>query len=658
MNRDFQLEFARVEDVRDPYAFQPGLQRYMVRLGPGDWHSVEIDWDPELLRDLQALGGSSGVEEAAARVGARLYEAMSRAGWYELALRITSALAGDDPVQVLVRSDAAEMHALPWELLQLGAHGEPLHEVHGLHLRHEWPSAGAAPSATALSASPRVLLAWSDEGGAVPHDAQLDALRESWGVEAVSELPHANPASLVEQLEQAEREGRPVELLQILAHGQVRRGVPGVALGRHLSPRDLVHALGPFAASMPLVVLAVCRGAAASSPGDRMDSLALALSRGTADHGSFSSVLAARSPLSASGSVSLTRALHRALAAGRGVDGAMSDAQRRLRLEGHKSDAAHLLLFGPHPPAAAPRPPARLRSTSGGAPPAPRGQRERIHAWARNLDRRVAWSSLCALCEAEDEHLALLVHGDLSQDLGLFTSRIEYALPHAVRTHKVFRFGPGVEHVPVKTREDWGEQLARALGDASQPPERALEDTLSRGSAFFIAGLHGPLRMGAGQTSLDEAEARGLSSFISWLPELLPDSRRCAPARFLFPAELGGGGDKGMWGRLKAWFGAAKRAEGYWADPLYASLIGALEGLEAGVRHVDFDGSVFRFPDFEELMKYDLEPDAKQRGRRLLAEERAALHRVYEDSVSEGVRFRELALALGEALPEWFWSPA
>ncbi|MCB9762520.1 MAG: protein kinase [Alphaproteobacteria bacterium] len=355
------LELVRLEKVSDPYAFRSGVQRYLLRWSRGVEREVQIHWDEDLMADLHALGRPDPRPEVLLRLGDRLRDTLDRAGWAQQEERIAQALSQGEPVHMSVLSSAAELYALPWELLRLRSTGEHLFEVSDLHLRYEWPSGflnaagGLRPTLDTGAQPPHVLLAWSDAGGAVPAEALAEALREAWPEDRLSLLPDATPSALRATLREARQAQRPVTVLHLLAHSATQDDQPGLHLGKGplASPKALVNALGPFADTLPLVILAVCRGADPGSPGSRMGSFALALHRGTLKHGGFATVIASRAPLSVRGATHFGHSLHGALSRGKSVPGAFAEAREALQLDGHTADAASLQLYATAPGEAA-----------------------------------------------------------------------------------------------------------------------------------------------------------------------------------------------------------------------------------------------------------------------------------------------------------------
>ena len=77
------------------------------------------------------------------RVGERLRRFVKDGGWAQHEQEIAQALAEHRPIFLTIRSSAAELYALPWELLTLKS-GQFIGEVDRLLLRFEWPESKSA----------------------------------------------------------------------------------------------------------------------------------------------------------------------------------------------------------------------------------------------------------------------------------------------------------------------------------------------------------------------------------------------------------------------------------------------------------------------------------------------------------------------------------
>jgi len=321
------LEFARANDAGDPHAFRFAPQSYLVRGERGDFTSAEVAWSRELLADLEALRLPGRDPAALQRVGEVLRRTLEPAGWRQREGAIVDAVAEGRPVSVTVRSAAAELYALPWELLTLRSTGQSLGAISGVLLRYEWPATSTAKVRVAPSErSGRVLIAWSAAGGAVPageHVAGIRAAQEEAGRVLDEErdvLEHASFGRLADALSEAERDGCGVDALHILCHGGAVGSTFGLVFDGEedgdravvVDPGRLQQLLAPYAGMLRLVVLAACDSGNAGGPGNRLGSVAQMLHRV-----GIAAVVASRYPLSIGGSIRLSEVLYREMLARR-----------------------------------------------------------------------------------------------------------------------------------------------------------------------------------------------------------------------------------------------------------------------------------------------------------------------------------------------------
>jgi tetratricopeptide (TPR) repeat protein len=315
------LELTRIAEPDDPHAFRFEPQGYTLRGPTGGLERFDIPWSPELLADLDALRRPGRDPAVVQRVGGVMQRALRPIGWAGLGAQIRAASEAGRPVVVTLRSNAAELYALPWELLTVGASGQHLGELAGVLLRHEWPATATSPEAPApRPEGGRVLLAWSAAGGAVPAAEHQRALTSAWseghvGFDSAGDvLAHASPARLADALAAAESAGKPFSVLHLLAHGGVAGSTFGLALDGEDGQTSIVDAgglrqlLAPHAATLRLVVLAACDGGNTGALGNHLGSVAQALHRA-----GIRSVVASRYPLSVAGSIVLAEALYHAL---------------------------------------------------------------------------------------------------------------------------------------------------------------------------------------------------------------------------------------------------------------------------------------------------------------------------------------------------------
>jgi len=235
------LELTRIAEPDDPHAFRFEPQGYTLRGPIGGVERFDIPWSADLLEDLEALRQPGRDPAAIQRVGDVMQRALRSIGWTGLGERIRAASATGRPVFVTLRSNAAELYALPWEVLTVGASGQHLGELPGVLLRHEWPATTTSPETSSpRPEGGRVLLAWSAAGGAVPASEHQRAIAAAWSEghvgfdPAADVLAHASAAGLAEVLAAAEAAGRPFTVLHLLAHG----GHAGATFGLTLDGED------------------------------------------------------------------------------------------------------------------------------------------------------------------------------------------------------------------------------------------------------------------------------------------------------------------------------------------------------------------------------------------------------------------------------------
>ncbi|MCB9793645.1 MAG: CHAT domain-containing protein [Alphaproteobacteria bacterium] len=348
------LELHRAEAADDPYAFRGGLQAYHLRTPGGALESATLDWSPDFMKRLAAVRRPGRDPALVQRLGVELQRFLKPTGWSEMESVIQAALRADRPVRVRFRASAAELYALPWELMTLGQTGRHLGELPGLSILYEWPETSTEP----LWQRPppeggRVLFAWSAAGGRVPTEAHQQALQEGLAAGYLPFLPHrdtlANPtaAQIAEALQRARDEGDPVTALHLLAHGAASGSVYGVALDGPggdptvLTAAGLRRLLAPHADTLRLVVLAACDAGNAGAIGNQLGSLAQSLHQA-----GIAAVVAPRYPYSVAGSIRFAQVFYKTLL-GRpaSVEQALDQARQALAEEEEHLDWAALQLF-------------------------------------------------------------------------------------------------------------------------------------------------------------------------------------------------------------------------------------------------------------------------------------------------------------------------
>lgn len=324
------LELARARESWDPHAFASGEQSYLLREAGGVYQGFDLVWDEQLAKDLTELGRLHPDQQVVWRLGERLRRILLLAGWEQADAAIGEALRGGRRVLVDFISGAAELYALPWELVPLRSTGQRLAERPEVLLRYAWPATSSRPRGPHEPGG-RLLFAWSDAANPVPWREHEALLRE--GVAAASPLapvalevlPRAGAQGLAEAL------ARRPTMLHLLCHG-----LPGVAGGlalqgpggelEVLDPAELAALIAPAADSLRLVVLCACGSGAWSSLSSKLGSIAQVVHRA-----GVSSVVAFRIPVSIDGANRVTRALYEGLLRGhRSLEDAMLDAQQAL----------------------------------------------------------------------------------------------------------------------------------------------------------------------------------------------------------------------------------------------------------------------------------------------------------------------------------------
>lgn len=319
---EITLEFARAESTGDPHVFSFTPQAYVVRTPRGGFGRSELGWNAELIAKLAAVRLAGRDPALLAEVGEILRTFLAPAGWELHEQRLSHAVQQHQHVRITIRSAAAELFALPWELLTLRATGQSLGGLPGVLIRYEWPETVTSVRKDISERTFRPLVAWSAAGGAVPAAEHIAAIRRAAAAAnlrfdpASDVLPHASPARLAEALARGEREGRPVTALHLLCHGGARGSIFGVLLDGEgpedaetlLDPARMQQLVAPHAGTLRLLVLAACDSGNQGELGGRIGSAAQMLHRA-----GLAAVVASRYPLSVAGSIRMTTALYDAL---------------------------------------------------------------------------------------------------------------------------------------------------------------------------------------------------------------------------------------------------------------------------------------------------------------------------------------------------------
>ncbi len=333
---------------KDSFVYATREEHYKVRLGPGHYNNLSIDWslenDYKLYEEIAAIYEDAHPRPARVKKFCNELRHLVDPAWELFARHLAPGVAG---VTFTVCSDAAEVYTLPFELISTTHNsGQALGMRGGVALHYRWPGGFAAPASSGVD-SGRVLVAWAaprldDARGCrqltVPSDEHIERIERGQGEKLEFSrddgdvISRVSLSGLVASLKRASP--APVRVLHLLCHG-VRVGETyHLALHRDgLSEVDLVDAerladaLAPFASTLQLVVVCACSSGHSGRPGNHIGSVAQTLHRR-----GIAQVLASRFPLTFEASITLTDTLYRKLGAQglRSVDDAVADARMRL----------------------------------------------------------------------------------------------------------------------------------------------------------------------------------------------------------------------------------------------------------------------------------------------------------------------------------------
>ena len=316
------LELSRAKRVEDPYAMSMRPQEYNLRSAGGEYQRAELDWDESLIAAIESLRSPRRDREILQRLGNQLRAFLAPTGWALQEKEILAAAEGKQRVIVTIRSAAAELYTLPWELLTVGQTMRHLGELPDVLVRYEWP--GTTTRAEVPSPrleGGRIFMAYSNAGGAVYPSKHLSAIEDA--CRAVQHpfdrerdvLSAASLGKLREALAAAKRENQPIAVLHLLCHGGRVGGAFGLMLdvdeegeSPGVDGATLGRVIGEHADMIRLVVLSACDSGNIGQLGNHMGSVAQAIHRA-----GVAAVIASRYPLSVGGADELVRVLYREL---------------------------------------------------------------------------------------------------------------------------------------------------------------------------------------------------------------------------------------------------------------------------------------------------------------------------------------------------------
>lgn len=340
----FELELKRAgkgAEGTDPSAFEWSTLTYERKNADGGYRQATLRWSGSLPDVLAKIARPGGASEAEAQIGACLTDFLQDLGVVgELALLLSAGAR----VHMLMRFHAAELYALPWELVRVN--GRQLGTYDSLDLRYVLP--GAQRKRAELHEGARVLFAWSEAGGELPHDGHRQAWRRALqqaGLRELDELPDAGLERLCAVLREASNAGEPVTILHVLAHGG-RAGDEHVGLvldDQTVDGLQLSRALTAYIDSLRLVVLCACRSADPGGLGTYLSSVTQELSKV-----GLESVVGVRVPLEHNNSIRMTRAMVGALVTNEppgSLEQAVRAARARLFESGAPFEGLNLLRY-------------------------------------------------------------------------------------------------------------------------------------------------------------------------------------------------------------------------------------------------------------------------------------------------------------------------
>ena len=144
------LQLSRLEHGEDPYAARLGAQVVRRAFEDGRVADAAITWDDALLNDLAACQRPRPDAEAQGRVGQRLRSMLLELGFAE----DEAVIRRGEPVELVLAFAAAELYALPWELVRIEPSGLTLADLQNVSLVWRWPGVSPAPRSPGLRPRP------------------------------------------------------------------------------------------------------------------------------------------------------------------------------------------------------------------------------------------------------------------------------------------------------------------------------------------------------------------------------------------------------------------------------------------------------------------------------------------------------------------------
>lgn len=353
--QELVFEFARAEQAGDPFAFRFEPQSYLLRRSGGGFETAVFPWDRALLNDLAALQTPGCDRVIVQRIGELLRRFLMPLGLADSLTQRTDSANAEKPLMITIRSAAAELYALPWELLTDKTSGQHVGALPHVLFRYEWPETHSTQeSQRPRTDAGRILFAWSAAAGAVPMSEQLSAIRAACKQshlpfdEVRDVLPSVSCDKLVTTLEAARKKGQPISVLHLLCHGGQTGSTFGLVMhGEDPGESEVIDAgtlrqvLAPFADMLRLIVLSACDSGNTGSLGNQLGSVAQTLHRA-----GIACVIASRNPLAVTASIKLTETLYQQLLCEtQSVEQSLLAVRNRLQRSGTSLDWLSLQLY-------------------------------------------------------------------------------------------------------------------------------------------------------------------------------------------------------------------------------------------------------------------------------------------------------------------------